>query len=110
LHLISPFNANKWENNEIFPELNELSEHISLEKIVDMDYNFLENAIAKKFFYINRDEVYKWKTNALNAMFNNYNDLYLPYIDKAYNDQNCNVQNTEKNIKEKLLNEIVEYG
>jgi epoxyqueuosine reductase len=100
---VCPFNANKWENNEIFPELNELSEQISLEKIIDMDYDFLQNVMAKKFFYINKDEVYKWKTNALNAILNNYNDSYLPYIDKACNDQNCNVQNMAKKIKEKII-------
>jgi epoxyqueuosine reductase len=58
--------------------------------------------MAKKFWYINKDEVYKWKTNALNAMFNNYNETYLPYINKACNDKNNNVQNIAKRIK-KLL-------
>jgi epoxyqueuosine reductase len=67
-----------------------------------MDYTFLQNVMAKKFWYINKDEVYKWKTNALNAMFNNYNESYLPYIDKACNDQSYNVQIMAKRIK-KLL-------
>jgi epoxyqueuosine reductase len=54
--------------------------------------------MAKKFWYINKDEVYKWKTNALNAMLNNYNESYLPFIDKACNDQDYNVQNMAKKL------------
>jgi epoxyqueuosine reductase len=96
---VCPFNQNKWEVNEYFPELNELSEYISVEKIIDMDYIFLQDVMAKKFWYINKDEVYKWKTNALNAMFNNYNESYLPYINKACNDQSYNVQIVAKRIK-----------
>jgi len=100
---ICPFNSDKWEYNEYFPGLNELSEHISLEKIVEMDYNFLQDIMARKFWYINKDDVYKWKTNVLNAMYNDYNDSYLPCINKACSDQNCNVQIIAKKIKEKIL-------
>ena len=95
---ICPFNKNKWEENEHFPGLHELSEYISVEKIIDMEYDFLQNVMAKKFWYIHKDEVYKWKTNALNAMFNNYNESYLPYIHKACNDQDYNVQTMAKQI------------
>ena len=106
---VCPFNQNKWEEKEYFPELNELSEYISLEKIIDMDYNFLRNVMAKKFWYINKDEVYKWKTNVLNAMINNYNESYLPYINKACNDQDYNVQIMAKKISE-IKNDVRANG
>jgi epoxyqueuosine reductase len=77
---VCPFNKNKWSENEQFPYLKELAENISLEKIIEMDYDFLRNTMASKFFYIGKDDVYKWKTNALNAMLNNYKENYLPYI------------------------------
>ena len=95
-----PFNQGKWEENEYFPGLNELSEYISMEKIMDMDYDFLQNVMAKKFWYIHKDEVYKWKTNVLNAMFNNYSESYLPYINKACDDQDHHVQIMAKKIIE----------
>jgi len=99
---ICPFNSNKWEKNESFPELNELSESISLEKIINMDNNFLENVMSEKFWYIKKDEAYKWKINILNAISNNYNDSYLPYINITCNDENPKVQIVAKRIKEKI--------
>jgi epoxyqueuosine reductase len=100
---ICPFNSNKWEKNENFPELNELSEFISLEKIINMDDNFLEDVMSEKYWYIKKDEIYKWKINILNAIFNNYNDSYLPYINMACNDKNSKVQIVAKRIKEKII-------
>jgi epoxyqueuosine reductase len=97
---VCPFNHNKWKNEEHFPGLNELSENITLEKIIDMDYDFLQNVMAKKFWYINKDEVHKWKINALHAMSHNYHERYFPYIDKACNDRNDSVQMAARRIKE----------
>jgi epoxyqueuosine reductase len=99
---ICPFNKNKWVENEQFPQLDELAEHISLEKIIEMDYTYLENIMSSKFFYIAKDDVYKWKTNALNAMLNNYNKNYLLYIKKACNDTNEKVHNMAEWVIEKI--------
>jgi epoxyqueuosine reductase len=100
---VCPFNSNKWEKNEDFPELNELSELISLEKIINMGDVFLENVMSERFWYIKKEEAYKWKINILNAIFNNYNDSYLPYINMACNDKNKKVQSVAKRIKEKIM-------
>jgi epoxyqueuosine reductase len=97
---ICPCNKGKWKEEEEFPGLNELSQNISLEKTIEMDYKYLQDIMAKKFFYIPKEKVYKWKINALNAMVNNYNETYLPYINKACNDENkivCNMANWVKN-------------
>jgi epoxyqueuosine reductase len=99
---VCPFNKNKWAETEQFPQLDELAEHISLGKIIEMDYAYLEDVMSSKFFYIGKDSVYKWKTNALNAMLNNYNDGYLFYIRKACNDPNEHVRNMAEWVMGKI--------
>jgi epoxyqueuosine reductase len=59
--------------------------------------------MSEKFWYIKKDEAYKWKINILNAIFNNYNDSYLSYINMACNDKNSKVQIVAKRIKEKII-------
>jgi len=95
---VCPFNSNKWENNENFPELNELSESISLENIINKDDVFLGNVMSKKFWYIKKEDAYKWKINILNAISNNYNDSFLPYINAACHDKNSKVQLVAKKL------------
>lgn len=97
-----PFNKKKWTEDEDFPGLEELSEHISLEKIIEMDYDFLRDIISPKFWYISKDDVWRWKTNALNAMLNNYDPKYDKYIDIALNDENEKVREMAAYVKENI--------
>jgi len=90
---ICPFNNKKWIEEEDFPNLNELSKYISLENIIKMDYDWLEKILSKKFFYIPKEKIYKWKINALNAIINNFDEKYLPCINKLCNDNNDIVRN-----------------
>ena len=55
-----------------FPNLEELGAYISLGKIIEMDYGYLENVMQPKFWYIPKEKVWRWRTNALNAMLNDY--------------------------------------
>jgi epoxyqueuosine reductase len=87
-----PFNHMAWVEEEAFPGLDDLGERISLEKLVEMDYDFLRDTIQPKFWYIPKDKVWKWKTNALNAMLNNYLPRYYPFIEEACNDQDEHVR------------------
>ncbi|MGM9532829.1 epoxyqueuosine reductase [Intestinibacter sp.] len=64
---VCPFNKDKWTEDEDFPGLEELGEHISLEKIIEMDYDFLRDVMNPKFWYMSKDDMWKWKVNALNA-------------------------------------------
>lgn len=75
-----PMNKNRWQEVEEFPNLQELSQHISLEKILRMDYKFLEEVMQPKFWYIDKADVWKWKVNAINAMVNNFKDQYKDHI------------------------------
>lgn len=87
-----PMNKGHWNQTEDFPQLEELSQHISLEKIIKMDYDFLENVMQPKFWYIPKNDIWKWKVNAINVMVNNYKDQYKEHILYACKDSNLNVR------------------
>lgn len=89
---VCPMNKNKWEGTKEFPGLDALSSHITLEQIVKMDYEFLENVMQPKFWYIPKADVWKWKVNAINAMLNNYKDEYIDTIDAARKDSHEKVR------------------
>lgn len=89
---VCPFNKDRFNGKEDFPHLNELSEHISLEKILKMDYAFLEGDMQRKFWYIKKSDVWKWKTNAINAMINDYKQEYKELIYDVCNDDNVKVR------------------
>lgn len=97
-----PFNRNSWAEDEEFPFLSELSERLSLEQIIEADYEFLENVVQAKFWYVPKEKVWRYKTNALNAMLNAYKPEYLPFIQKACKDKNENVRNMANWVLSKL--------
>ncbi len=99
---VCPFNKNKWSEENNFPNLEELSNLISLEKIIEMDYDFLRDVISPKFWYISKDDVWRWKTNALNAMLNTYNTNYDKYIDIACHCEDKNVREMAIWVKEQV--------
>ncbi|AJQ26345.1 epoxyqueuosine reductase [Pelosinus fermentans] len=89
---VCPMNKSCWKATEEFPALAELSEHISLEKVLKMDYDFLAQVMPAKFFYITKDDAWKWKVNAINAMVNDYKAEYAEPIYDACNDSNEKVR------------------
>lgn len=99
---VCPFNRNSWTENEEFPFLSELCEKLSLEQIVEADYEFLKNVVNSKLWYIPKEKIWRYKTNALNAMLNAYEPEYLPYIQKACNDENENVRKMAQWVLSKL--------
>jgi len=99
---VCPMNKGRWNATEEFPALDELSQHISLEKILKMDYTFLKEVMQPKFWYIERDAVWKWKTNAINSMVNEYKDKYKECIYDACNDSNEKVREMAKWAIQKL--------
>lgn len=95
-------NKNRWKETEEFPKLQELSEHISLERILKMDYKFLEDVMQPKFWYIEKADVWKWKVNAINAMMNDYKEKYREFIYNARNDSHVKVREMAEWAIEKL--------
>lgn len=76
-------NKGKWEENEEFPGLSELASFLTPEKIMEMDDAFYKQYVQPKFFYLNPDELWKWKVDTLCFMHNQYQESYKPYILKA---------------------------
>jgi len=99
---VCPMNKGTWKATEEFPDLSELSQHISLEKILKMDYAFLEKVMQPKFWYIEKANVWRWKTNAINAMVNDYKEQYREYILYACNDSNEKVREMAEWAVQKL--------
>jgi epoxyqueuosine reductase len=99
---VCPMNKNRWSGTEEFPSLEELSQHISLEKIIRMDYSFLEEVMQAKFWYINKEDVWKWKVNAINAMVNDYQEKYKKYIVAARKDSHEKVREMARWAIEKM--------
>jgi epoxyqueuosine reductase len=99
---VCPFNRKKWTEDEEFPFLSELCLQLSLEQIVEADYNFLRNRVQPKFWYIPQEKVWRYKTNALNTMLNAYKPEYLPVIQEACNDENKNVRNMANWVLKRL--------
>jgi len=48
--------------------------------------------MSPKFWYIKKDDVWKWKTNAINVMVNEYKDQYKECIYDACNDSSEKVR------------------
>jgi len=81
-----PFNRKQWTGAEDFPGLEELAGFLSYERILSLEYETLYSLLPEKFWYIQPDDVWKWKCNVLNAMHNTFESGYLPYIEGAMRD------------------------
>ncbi|GHV76885.1 Fe-S oxidoreductase [Spirochaetia bacterium] len=84
---VCPQNANKWENKDTFPGLMELAKHLSPEAILTLNYEEIEKQLSQKFFYIKKESLWRWKTNAINAMVNDYREDYGNHIRNALEDE-----------------------
>jgi len=52
----------------------------------------LREKLSARLFYIGQDELWKWKVNALNAMRNNWLEIYRPTVERARHDENEQVR------------------
>ena len=101
---ICPMNKDKWENRDIFPGLNDLEHFLSPVTILNMRYEEIEKNIASKFFYIKKENLGKWKINAINAMVNNYKSGYEIHIKNVLDDNYKSVREKAEWALEKLKN------
>lgn len=90
---VCPNNINKWAEEEEYPQLREIAQHIDLEKIFAMDEQTFLKYINARFPLINKDSAWRWKYNAINAMANSGDEKYRQYVKEACNDANENVRN-----------------
>jgi epoxyqueuosine reductase len=89
---VCPHNKGQWLGDEEFPGLGELGAIISLKEIVAMDYSCLREVIAPKFWYIESDDLWKWKRNALSAMRNAGHENYAAGLTSALDDEDERVR------------------
>lgn len=99
---VCPYNRNAWANDEPFPELNQLNDHLTDSDIILADYEWLENTLQPKLWYIPKEKVWRYKTNELNAMLNDYKEEYLPVIEKARGDKHKEVREMAKWVLAKV--------
>lgn len=82
-----PYNQNKWISTDAFPNLKELGDKFSLTSIVESSYSCLQNYLQPILWYIPIDKCWRFKTNALNIMLNDFKPEYLTSIQIACNDE-----------------------
>lgn len=97
-----PYNRDAWTDEEEFPGLEELSRHLTYSEIVRSDYTWLGTVLQPKLWYIPKGREWRYKTNALNAILNNYSTEYLPIIETACDDEREEVRNMAKWVLEKI--------
>jgi epoxyqueuosine reductase len=69
---VCPMNKDKWEPRDVFPRLNDLSGLLSPEAVLESSYEDIEKNLTAKFFYINKESLWRWKLNAINMLVNAY--------------------------------------
>ncbi len=97
-----PCNKGAWSGNDAYPGLEEFAEHISYERILDMDYETMRGLFSQKLTYLQSDTVWKLKCNVLNAMRNAYEEKYLPHIRRALRDPQPEVRAMAAWVLEKV--------
>jgi epoxyqueuosine reductase len=83
-----PMNHNKWTQDETFPGLDKVCQAITPEQLFTLDDDATKDLLVSKFKYITRDNLWKWKVNALRVMAYAYKPAYQPYIEQACHDEN----------------------
>jgi epoxyqueuosine reductase len=93
---VCPINKNSWEDEDIFPGLIELEKFLSPEQIMKLTYAQIQKDLMPKFFYINKDSLWRWKLNAINVMVNEFKPEYKAAIEAGLKDENEIVRQTAK--------------
>ena len=87
-----PYNRHTWTDAEEFPELEAWSSRFTCAEIVLSDYDWLRSVVQPKLWYIPKGKGWRYKTNALNAMLNQFEPKYLPVIQAACHDEYAEVR------------------
>jgi epoxyqueuosine reductase len=87
-----PFNKGQLPGSAEFHDIDELSREMSLEGLLAMEYKRMGELLSPKFWYIKKNDVWKWKRNVLNAMHSKWNDQYRPALDLACRDSDQRVR------------------
>jgi epoxyqueuosine reductase len=99
---VCPRNKNKWEDGEEFIDLNDIAPYLSLESIWEMEAKTFLELIQPRFWYIEKDELWLWKCNALRAMANSGEKKYHGYIKDAMKHSDSNIRSMASWASKKL--------
>jgi epoxyqueuosine reductase len=84
---VCPMNKDKWESKDTFPNLSNLSNFLSPVVILNSSYEEIEKNLSARLFYIKKENLWRWKLNAINAMVNNYKEGYDIHIQHSLEDK-----------------------
>ena len=97
-----PFNKSKWMGDEEFPGLDALIPSMRPENILEMSYDEIGGTLGPKYWYIQPNNLWKWKLNALTVMMNEYCGKFEASIKLGLEDTNENVRNFTRSVCSKL--------
>ncbi len=100
---VCPMNKSKWEETDDFPGISEIAPYLTPENVMEMEDDFYRQNIQPKFFYLNPEDLWKWKVNALSFMSNNYQESYKSYIIAACKNDNEKIREMAKLIYSELI-------
>ena len=83
---VCPLNHGKWEPAEVFPQLDEIANELTLERLFRMTQSSYEQIIQPRYWYISKENLWIWKSNILRAMVNSGEARYHHLIKEALND------------------------
>jgi epoxyqueuosine reductase len=81
-----PLNHGKWGSAEEYPQLESLARDLTLDRLFRMTQPEYEEVIQPRFWYIGKEDLWMWKSNALRAMANTGDAAYRPLIEEACTD------------------------
>jgi epoxyqueuosine reductase len=89
---VCPLNHRKWEEIEEFPQLDKVADELTLDHLFQMTQSVYERVIQPRFWYIPKEHLWVWKSNALRAMANSKEVEYHRLIKEACRDPDENIQ------------------
>jgi epoxyqueuosine reductase len=101
---VCPMNKDQWENRDSFPGLNSIERFLAPITILNLSYEKIENNLAEKFFYIKKENLWRWKLNAINALVNNFKEGYEIHLKNALDDKYEIVREKAQWALEKIKN------
>jgi epoxyqueuosine reductase len=96
-----PHNKGKWTGGEEFPGLDTLLPSMRPDAIMKASYDEIGRTLAPKYWYIERENLWKWKIDALTVMMNGYRKEYDVSIRLGLEDANENVRAFARSVCEK---------
>jgi len=99
---VCPLNRRKWEEAEAFPRLEPIAHELALDRLFQMTQAVYEQIIQPRFWYIAKEHLWIWKSNALRAMANSRESGYHHLIREACDDPDENIQQIARWAKQTI--------